>query len=124
MADCSTGDVMYFGSGGDVTKLFDQGIDGILNGLANAILNAAVDLFANVAGTIPTFGDDQSCAENLTGDGCTVGMISLQLNWLVVLIAVASLLFSAARMALERKGQAGVSALKGLVRIVLVAGAA
>lgn len=113
MEECSTGDVMYFGAGDDVVKLFDQGIDGVLSGLASAILTAAVNLFTNIANDIPTFNKDDD----------TVNKIGTQLTWLVIVIAIASLLFSASRMALERQGTAGISALRGLVRMVLVTGA-
>jgi hypothetical protein len=112
MEDCSTGDVLYFGGGSGVTKLFDQGIDGILSSIASSILTAAVNLFTDIASSIPTFGGDDS-----------INQITAQLNWLVIVVAVASLLFSAARMGMERQGTAGIAALKGLVRVVLVAGA-
>ncbi|PRY29591.1 hypothetical protein CLV70_106312 [Pseudosporangium ferrugineum] len=105
---------MYFGGGSGVTKLFDQGIDGILSSLASAILKAAISLFSDAASKIDTFDKD----------GTSVKTIAMQLNWLAVAIAVASLLFAAARMALERRGQAGITALKGLVKMILVGGAA
>ncbi|WP_232072823.1 hypothetical protein [Phytohabitans flavus] len=75
-------------------------------------MSAAVDLFSDL-GNIPTLG-----GENINNS------IHLQTNWLVVTIAVASLLAAAFRMALERRGQPGTEALKGLVRLVLTAGAA
>ncbi|MFD0819414.1 hypothetical protein ACFQ0D_14080, partial [Micromonospora zhanjiangensis] len=114
MATCSSGDaVWYFGGFGGLAKLLDQGIDGILSDIANAIIKAAVSLFADIASKIPTLGDSD-----------TNHAIGAQINWLVVFLAVASLLFAAARMALERRGQAGITALKGILRMVLVAGAA
>jgi uncharacterized membrane protein YgcG len=50
------------------------------------------------------------------------GKIGLQINWLVVGLAVASLLFASARMALERRAQPGTTAVKGILRMILVAG--
>nr|BFE59552.1 hypothetical protein GCM10020063_040780 [Dactylosporangium thailandense] len=113
MASCTSGDPLYLGAFSGISKLIDEGIDGILRDIANAILTAAVNLFSSVANKIPTLGD-------LT----TVGSIKAQVAWLVAGIAVASILFAAARMAIERRGQAGTTALKGLVKLVLVAGGA
>ncbi|ASW53429.1 hypothetical protein [Plantactinospora sp. KBS50] len=114
MATCGTGDAVdYFGAFGQLDKLFSQGIDGILSDIATAILKAAVGLFADIATDIPTLADASVNSK-----------IGLQINWLVILLAVASLLFAAARMALERRGQAGATAVKGIVRMILVAGAA
>ncbi|MBQ1027859.1 hypothetical protein [Micromonospora sp. C95] len=107
MAECATGDAVYIGTIGQVVGFFERGIDGILSDIAAAILGAAVELFANL-GDIPTVGD-----ESLNDS------IHLQTDWLVVTIAVASLLAAAFRTALERKGQPLVVALMGLVRMVL-----
>ncbi|MEV6814602.1 hypothetical protein [Micromonospora sp. NPDC051296] len=112
MAECATGDAVYIGTIGQVVGFFERGIDGILSDIASAILGAAVELFANL-GDIPTLGDKK------LNDS-----IHLQTDWLVVTIAVASLLAAAFRMALERKGQPLVVALMGLVRMVLTVGAA
>ncbi|WP_432838995.1 hypothetical protein [Dactylosporangium sp. CA-092794] len=111
MASCTSGDPLYLGAFGGISKLIDQGIDGILKDIANAILTAAINLFVDVANNIPTLGD-------MT----TISSIKSQIAWLVVGIAVASILFAAARMAIERRGQAGTTALKGLMKMILVAG--
>jgi len=118
MAGCNTGDPMYFGALGGVAEFLDSGIDGILSKIANAILSAAVSLFADIASDIPTFPSADSSGKN-----DAVDKIGLQINWLVVALAVASLLFAAVRMAIERKGQAGTTAIKGIARMILVAGA-
>ncbi|BCB86532.1 hypothetical protein [Phytohabitans suffuscus] len=113
MAECATGDVVSYSGGiGKIRGFFEQGIDGILSDIASAIMSAAVDLFSDL-GDIPTLG-----GEDINKS------IHLQTNWLVVTIAVASLLAAAFRMALERRGQPGTEALRGLVRLVLTAGAA
>ena len=111
MASCQSGDVVYIGDIGKVVGFFSQGIDGILSDIAAAIMGAAVDLFSDL-GNIPTIGDESINDQ-----------IHLQTDWLVATIAVASLLVAAFRMALERSGQPGVEALRGLVRLVLVVGA-
>ena len=112
MASCS-GDATYGGALGGVASVLDSGIDGILSSIANAILSAAVSLFADVAKNIPT-----------TTDASVNGKIGLQIRWLVIALAVASLLFASARMALERRAQPGTMAVKGILRMILVAGAA
>ncbi|MFI6244394.1 hypothetical protein ACIBEF_31555 [Micromonospora sp. NPDC050795] len=108
MAGCVTGDVVHIGPVGDVVGFFSQGIDGVLSDIAASIMGAAVDLFSDL-GNVPTLANDGEAIN---------GQIHLQTNWLVVVLAVASLLVAAFRMALERKGQAGIEALKGLVRMV------
>ncbi|MFK3978841.1 hypothetical protein ACI2K4_00545 [Micromonospora sp. NPDC050397] len=114
MASCNTGDAIYWGSLGGATEFFDSGIDGILRKIAGAIMTAAANLFEGAAKSVPTLSRDSEDFNHKLG---------LQINWLVLTIAVASLLFAAARMALDRKGQAGITALKGILRVVLVAGA-
>ncbi|MEU6019851.1 hypothetical protein ACGFIK_13460 [Micromonospora sp. NPDC048871] len=110
--ECATGDAVYIGTIGQVVGFFERGIDGILSDIAAAIMGAAVELFANL-GDIPTLGDQQLNES-----------IHMQTDWLVVTIAVASLLAAAFRVALERKGQPLTVALMGLVRMVLTVGAA
>ncbi|WP_254910164.1 hypothetical protein, partial [Micromonospora sp. NBS 11-29] len=112
MAECATGDAVYIGEIGQVVGFFERGIDGILSDIAGAIMGAAVELFANL-GDVPTLGDKKINDQ-----------IHLQTDWLVVTIAVASLLAAAFRMALLRRGQALWTALLGLVRMVLTVGAA
>ncbi|MFI6078687.1 hypothetical protein ACIA5C_44940 [Actinoplanes sp. NPDC051343] len=104
---------MYFGAFGGVQEFFSDGIDGVLRKIANAIMSAAASLFANVASKVPTLSPDKDFNHK----------IGLQINWLVIGVAVASLLFASARMALDRRGQPGMTALKGIVRVILVAGA-
>jgi hypothetical protein len=116
--DCTTGDGTDVHGGwlGHTIGFLSQGIDGILSQIAAAILGAAVNLFATL-GDVPSLYTDKT-GTDINND------IHLQINWLVVTIAVASLLGAAFRMALERRGQPGVTALMGLVRMVLTAGAA
>ncbi|MGC4892305.1 hypothetical protein [Micromonospora sp. DT31] len=111
MGECASGDAVYIGTVGQVVGFFEGGIDGILSDIASAIMGAAVDLFANL-GNVPALGD-KTLNDN----------IRMQTNWLVVTIAVASLLAAAFRMALERKAKSGVTALLGLVRMILTVGA-
>lgn len=85
----------------------------IMEGIANAVLAGAISVFGDLTTNIPTLGTDG-----------TSGAVNAQTQWVVVYTAVGSLLFAAGRMALERRGEAGATALKGLLRLVVVAGAA
>ncbi|MEV8031603.1 hypothetical protein [Streptomyces sp. NPDC086182] len=81
--------------------------------IAKMILSAAISVFGALTTGVPT----------LTGT-TTSKNISGQTQWLVVYLAVGSLLFSAARMAVERRSTAGTTALKGVLRVIVVSGAA
>lgn len=92
-------------------KFLGDPIGTIIQGIGNSVLAAAIKVFGDLTTNIPTL---------VAGD--TTHEVSVQTQWVVVYTAVASLIFAAARMALERRGDAGQVALKGLVRVVLVAG--
>ncbi|MGW4088098.1 hypothetical protein ACWEGS_34335 [Streptomyces sp. NPDC004822] len=85
----------------------------IIEGIANAVLAGAISVFGDLTTNIPT----------LVADG-TARDVNAETQWIVVYVAVGSLLFASIRMALERRGEAGQVALKGLLRVVLVAGGA
>ncbi|MCW8103314.1 hypothetical protein [Streptomyces tauricus] len=84
----------------------------IIDVIASRVLESAIKVFGDLLTTIPTL------------DGGTSKLISSQTQWVVIYTAVGSLLFASGRMALERRGEAGGVALKGLVRLILVAGGA
>lgn len=85
----------------------------IIDLVAKTILAGAVAVFGALATSVPTLEQSQT-SKNISGDT----------QWIVVYLAVGSLLFAAARMAIERKGDAGTTALKGIMRVVVVSGAA
>ncbi|MEU0360425.1 hypothetical protein [Streptomyces cyaneofuscatus] len=85
----------------------------ILTGIANAVLSAAISVFGDLTTAIPTLSTDGAAQD-----------INNQTQWIVVYTAVASLIVASTRMALERRADAGQTALKGLIRVILVAGAA
>ncbi|OEU96603.1 hypothetical protein AN216_20100 [Streptomyces oceani] len=58
------------------------------------------------------------------GSGTSIHDIQNELDWLVGYVAVASLLFAAMRMALDRKGQSMQQAFQGMWRVILVSGMA
>ncbi|WP_406311000.1 hypothetical protein OG899_10400 [Streptomyces thermoviolaceus] len=85
----------------------------IIKGIANQVLAGAISVFGDLATNIPTLVTDGSAKD-----------VSAETQWVVVYTAVGSLIFAAGRMALERRGEAGTVALKGLMRVLLVAGGA
>ncbi|MER7167829.1 hypothetical protein ABT336_17385 [Micromonospora sp. NPDC000207] len=85
--------------------------------IANLILSAAISIFAEMMDTVPTLGEGNG------GSMAVPERISDQIEWVIVYLAVGSILFAATRMAMERRGEAGKTALMGFLRVMLVAGA-
>ncbi|MET8829998.1 hypothetical protein ABZX40_30890 [Streptomyces sp. NPDC004610] len=109
---CKTGNPVIDAILGFFSFLGDP-IGTILSTIADFVLFAAVQVYGAIITGIPTL-------ESMT----TSQQVSGQTRWLVVYLAVGSLLFAAAKMAVERKGNAGITALKGILRVVLVSTAA
>jgi hypothetical protein len=99
-----------------ISTLFDLIFGGdpigtILKTIANAVLQGAVALLGEINNGI-----------DLQVGIPTSKSISGQTQWLVGFLACGSLIAAAIRMAIERRAEAGITALKGLIRLVLVAG--
>ncbi|MGW7384531.1 hypothetical protein [Streptomyces sp. NPDC054794] len=112
MAACSNGNPLA----GAITGFFSflgNPVGTIIDLIAKNILAAAIDVFAGLADSVPTLEDTTTSHD-----------VSDKTSWIVVYLAVGSLVFAAGKMAIERKGTAGVTALKGIMRVVLVSGAA
>ncbi|ALV36036.1 hypothetical protein [Streptomyces sp. CdTB01] len=88
-------------------------------------IGTIVELIAKtiLAGAIAVFGALTTGVPTLTGT-TTAKDVNGQTQWLVVYLAVGSLLFASARMAIERRGTAGTTALKGMLRVIAVSGGA
>ncbi|MFE0711980.1 hypothetical protein ACFW29_33615, partial [Streptomyces sp. NPDC058865] len=99
-------------------------IKGFFDFLGNPI-GTVIELVANtiLAGAIAVFGALITGVPTLTGTA-TAKDVGSQTQWLVIYLAVGSLIFASVRMALERRGTAGVTALKGILRVIVVSGAA
>ncbi|MDT0404074.1 MULTISPECIES: hypothetical protein [Streptomyces] len=109
---CPTGNPIVDIAVGFFSFLGDP-IGTIVEGVANAVLAGAIAVFGALTTGIPTLSGTRT-AQDING----------QTQWIVVYLAVGSLLFAAARMAIERRGDAGTTALKGILRVILVSGAA
>ncbi|WP_247697599.1 hypothetical protein [Streptomyces sp. RK75] len=82
----------------------------IIKGIANAIMTGALSAFTAVTEAIPTFSTTASSP------------VHNQVKYIVVYLAIGSLLFACVRMASERRVDAGQTALRGMVRLIVVAG--
>ncbi|WP_328760361.1 hypothetical protein [Streptomyces sp. NBC_00271] len=109
---CSTGNPLVDAVKGFFQFLGDP-IGSIVEGIANSVLGAAISVFGTLTTGIPTLSTSDTAQD-----------VDNQTQWIVVYTAVASLIFAAIRMALERRGEAGATALKGLLRVIVVAGGA
>ncbi|MFE9025020.1 hypothetical protein ACFYOA_01915 [Streptomyces iakyrus] len=109
---CPTGNPIVDIAVGFFSFLGDP-IGTIVEGVANAVLAGAIAVFGALTTGIPTLSGTTTAQD-----------INSQTQWIVVYLAVGSLLFASARMAIERRGTAGTTALKGIMRVVLVSGAA
>ncbi len=112
MAACSNGNPLADAITGFFSFLGDP-VGTVIGLIAKTILAAAIAVFAGLADSVPTLEDTTTSHD-----------LSNKTSWIVVYLAVGSLLFAAGKMAIERRGTAGVTALKGIMRVVLVSGAA
>ncbi|MGC4769040.1 hypothetical protein ACLQ25_08645 [Micromonospora sp. DT44] len=115
--DCAPGDALDSGGTGFFDFLGDP-IGTLMRIVANIILAAAIKIFGELSESVPTLGPGFS--ENNAG---VPGQISDQVQWVVTYLAIGSVLFAAAKMALDRRGEAGRVAIQGFLRVILVAGA-
>ncbi|MEU4569465.1 hypothetical protein [Micromonospora sp. NPDC023956] len=93
----------------------------IVRMIANLMLAAAIAIFGELTEEVPTLGDGM--APGADGSAGVPALISDQIEWIIVYLSIGSILVAAARMALERRGDAGKQALQGFLRVILVAGA-
>nr|WP_042183546.1 hypothetical protein [Kibdelosporangium sp. MJ126-NF4]CEL15627.1 Protein sequence is in conflict with the conceptual translation; (MTV016.44c), len: 484. Member of the M. tuberculosis PE-PGRS group of Gly, Ala-rich proteins. Appears to be a gene fragment, should be in-frame with following orf, MTV016.45c, frameshift required around 49595 but couldnot be found on checking BAC and cosmid clones. FASTA scores: Z95844/MTCY493_4 Mycobacterium tuberculosis cosmid (1329 aa) opt: 1457 z-score: 821.7 E( len=108
MADCT-------GSGGggiaELLSFVTNPVGAIINMIAKMLLTAAMSIYALMTRVIP--GLDIGSSQR----------VDQKTQWVVVYLAVGSLIYAAARMAYERKGNAGEAALKGILRLLFVSAA-
>ncbi|MEV2246475.1 hypothetical protein [Streptomyces sp. NPDC049970] len=95
------------GGGLDFFGMFDDPIQAMIEMVAKIVMRGALGIFEAV-GDIDSYDEESS------------GIINRQTQWIVVYMAVGSILFAAIKMALDRRGEAGQTALKGVLRVTLV----
>ncbi|MFD7285442.1 hypothetical protein [Streptomyces sp. NPDC059863] len=92
----------------DIGKLiFSDPIAEMMRMVAKIAMRGAFSIFEAV-GSIGSYDKESS------------GVINRQTQWIVMYLAVGSILFAAVKMALDRKADSGETALKGVLRITLV----
>jgi hypothetical protein len=126
VASCETGSPLVDAIKGFFDFLGDP-IGAILDGIAKQVLSAAIDMFGTLTTSVPTLtgnAGEGGCEVADGGCSATYQDVSGETQWLVVYMAVGSLLVAAVRMAFERRGDAGMTALKGITRVIVVAGGA
>ncbi|MFY1703669.1 hypothetical protein ACN28G_18330 [Micromonospora sp. WMMA1923] len=110
---CSQGDPLGDFFKGIIEMITDP-VGSFIGIIAKLILSGAIAIFGALMAEIPTLGEE--------GEDVAV-MISDQVEWAIVYLAIGSIIFAAGKMAVERKGEAGKTALQGFLRVILVAGA-
>ncbi|MBQ0827511.1 hypothetical protein [Streptomyces tagetis] len=122
MASCSSTGVPVLDALVGFFKFLGNPIGTIMEAVADFVLGAAIEVFGSLVTSIPTLTWSESQGGGEGGNPAST--INQASQWIVVYLAVGSLLFAAARMALERRGDAGRTALKGILRVVFVSAAA
>src|SRR5688572_2199942 len=105
--DCNTNPLLSIVA--TLFKLIFEGnpFDVIIRALAGIVLQAAIVLLDYIIGYVPTFGGEAAAVD-----------VADQSKGVVAYLAIGSLLVATIRMALERRGEAGVTAMKGLLRLI------
>ncbi|MFJ8751503.1 hypothetical protein ACIREO_19550 [Streptomyces sp. NPDC102441] len=95
------------GGGLDFFGMFDDPIQAMIEMVAKIMMRGALGIF-DAVGSIDSYDEESS------------DIINRQTQWIVVYLAAGSILFAAVKMALDRRGEAGQTALKGVLRVTLV----
>jgi len=103
----------------DIFELIINPVGMFVRIIANLILAGAISIFGELTDEVPTLSAEADGEPSMA----VPGMISDQIEWLIVYLAVGSILFAAAKMAMDRRAEAGKVALRGFLRVILVAGA-
>ncbi|WP_406355380.1 hypothetical protein OHB56_22905 [Streptomyces sp. NBC_01635] len=121
MASCNSSGVPVLDALVGFFKFLGNPIGTIMEAVADFVLGAAIQVYGSLVTSIPTLTWEKS--SGATGSNPTTAINNAS-QWVVVYLAVGSLLFASARMAIERRGDAGKTALKGILRVVFVSAAA
>src|SRR4051794_6982170 len=100
------------GSPLDFLGMFGDPVGTIMEIIAKAIMAGALSAFEALGSGIDTY--------NVTASG----VVASQTRWIVVYLAIGSLLFASIKMAMDRRGDAGQTALKGMLRVLVVSACA
>lgn len=107
---CETGNLVE-----DFFSFLGDPVGTIVDIIARLILRAAISIYGQIFTSVKTI-------PLANGQASSQLQISDQIQWVVAYVAVGSIIYASIRMAIERKGQSGTTALKGIMRLILVAG--
>jgi len=107
---CGTGNLVE-----DFFSFLGDPVGTIVDIIARLILRAAISIYGQIFTSVKTI-------PLANGQPSSQLQISDQIQWVVAYVAVGSIIYASIRMAIERKGQSGTTALKGIMRLILVAG--
>lgn len=105
IGDKCTGSIDFF------KLIFGDPVDEMMEAIGQIAMRGALEIFQGIGN--PRTVDPDS-AETITSE----------IRWLIIYLAIGSLLFAAAKMALDRRAESGTMAMKGLLRVVVVSAAA
>ncbi|WP_446046159.1 hypothetical protein [Streptomyces olivaceus] len=94
----------------DLLEMFGDPIGAMIGMVARIAILGAIGIFKAVGNIDST---NEGASETIIGET----------RWIVMYLACGSLIVACIKMALERKGEAGSTALKGILRVVVVAAA-
>lgn len=96
--------------GVDFLKMFGDPVGQMIKMVAKLAMRAAFGIF-------------EAVGKVGTTDEATSNVINRQTQWIVVYLAIGSILFAAIKMALDRRAEPAQTALKGILRVILVSAA-
>ncbi|MEU9451744.1 hypothetical protein [Streptomyces sp. NPDC048277] len=96
----------------DFWGMFSDPVGSMIGMVGKIVMAGALAMFGAISTSIGT--DNVAASDKISGSS----------QWVVIYLSIGSLLFAAAKMALDRRGEAGTKALKGLLRVVVVSAAA
>ncbi len=98
------------GGGVNFLKMFGDPVGQMIKAVAKLAMRAAFGIF-------------EAVGKVGTTDEATSNVINRQTQWIVVYLAIGSILFAAIKMALDRRAEPAQTALKGILRVILVSAA-
>ncbi|MFJ9423216.1 hypothetical protein [Streptomyces sp. NPDC101249] len=96
------------GGGLDFWGMFTDPVGSMIRMVAKIVMSGALGLF------------DAAFTGVASDDVDASNIVSRETQWIVVYMSIGSLLFAAIKMAIDRRGESGTLAMKGLVRVALV----
>lgn len=107
-----------------VPNAIEDGLKKATDSVIGNVVEAFAKALGHAADQLLTWLNHLWIGINGDGSASSISTIQDEMNWVVGYVAVASLLFAAIRMALERKGESMIQAFQGMWRVILVSAVA